>query len=300
MDSQISYSSSIDTFKISFGGQNSIDYRLFVETIGELFKLTLSSVDVFNPACYLRFDIQANTKGSFVTILNVVVQYLPDLLIVTNIASNVTRGVIDFFLIKQHLKGNKPKEVKENGNKVFIENIDGEVFETDANIGNTFLKNNKIDKLIINIGNGLLRDGREGFSMEAQGKELRLNRDNYKQMATPIIDAPSPIVKTEKQRPIEVNLLLKKPDLLGKSQWEFIYNKKICVKIQDEDFLQKVHRGEIKALYAGVRIPCLLEMEQDFDEYFNPIEDSDRYTILKVTGEIIEPKQNEGENFNLF
>jgi hypothetical protein len=41
-------------------------------------------------------------------------------------------------------------------------------------------------------------------------------------------------------------------------------------------------------------------MEQDFDEYFNPIEDSDRYTILKVTGEIIEPKQNEGENFNLF
>ena len=85
--------------------------------------------------------------------------------------------------------------------------------------------------------------------------------------------------------------MLKKPDLLGDSTWQFVYNKNINTKIEDKEFLNKVHKREIKALYAGVKIPCLLQIEYELDDKLNPIKDSDKYTIIKVLGDIIEPQE---------
>ena len=46
----------------------------------------------------------------------------------------------------------------------------------------------------------------------------------------------------------------------------------------------------IRKLYAGVKIPCELQIDIELDENNNPIEGTEKYTIIKVTGDIIEPK----------
>jgi len=91
---------------------------------------------------------------------------------------------------------------------------------------------------------------------------------------------------------------LKKPDLLGDSRWEFIFNKAIYAKIEDQDFLNKVHNGTIKNLYAGVKIPCLLQVEYDLDKNSDLIPNSDKYKILEITGDIVEPEED--GNVSLF
>ena len=90
--------------------------------------------------------------------------------------------------------------------------------------------------------------------------------------------------------------MLKKPDLLGDSAWQFVYNKIIHAKIEDNEFLERVHAGKEKKLYAGVEIPCLLQIEYELDEKFNTINDTEKYTILKITDNIIEPPKQK----NLF
>ena len=86
--------------------------------------------------------------------------------------------------------------------------------------------------------------------------------------------------------------------MFGDSAWQFVYNKNISAKIDDKEFLEKVHTRKIKTLYAGVRIPCLLKIEYELDDKYNPIPNSDKYTITKVIGDITEPQED--KNLNLF
>ena len=67
-------------------------------------------------------------------------------------------------------------------------------------------------------------------------------------MATRVVDPGNKTSNFEVQKPIQVDLQLRQPDLLGDSVWQFVYNKNISAKIEDEGFLNKVHTGEIKAL----------------------------------------------------
>jgi hypothetical protein len=90
---------------------------------------------------------------------------------------------------------------------------------------------------------------------------------------------------------IETPLLLKKPDLLGNSKWGFVFDKNIDVEIKDKAWIEKVHRGEVKQLYAGVKIPVKLLVEVELDQYKDP-KGSPKYTILEVTGNPIEPQEN--------
>jgi hypothetical protein len=43
---------------------------------------------------------------------------------------------------------------------------------------------------------------------------------------------------------------------------------------------------------SGVKIPVKLLVEVDMDECNMPIKDSERYTILKVIGDIIRPQKD--------
>ncbi len=76
-----------------------------------------------------------------------------------------------------------------------------------------------------------------------------------------------------------VVLVIKKPDLLGDSQWEFKFNSNtIKAKIEDEDWLTKFQNGEI-SIQAKDSIECNLRIET------NDISGSKSeviYTVLKV------------------
>lgn len=286
---------SIDTFKVNFGGEkHTIDAELFTKTINNTIDLVKASANAIDPNCFLRLEINANKEGSFETVIDAVVKHGNTLFTQGNIsfAGNVVQGFLNFLLIKEHLKGKKAKRIETKEKITAIENQDNTVIKVDSNVAQEFFKNAKIDNSIIQIFNDLKENKKESFTVVHQDKKVEFKSQNYDLMHEKVVDEKNMTSKIEKQKPVPVDLLLKKPDLLGDSAWQFVYNKNISAKIEDKDFLEKVHTRQIKTLYAGVKIPCLLQIEYELDDKLNPITNSDKYTIIQVTGDIIEPVED--------
>jgi hypothetical protein len=288
-------SESIDTFKVKFGGdRHTIDAELFTKTINNTIDLVKASANAINPQAFLRLEIKANKEGSFETIIDAIAKYSVDLLTKDNIglACEIITGFYFLLEIKKHLKGKKAKKIETKEAQTAIVNQDNAVIKVPSNIANEFLNNSKIDNSIIMIFNDLKENMRDSFTIEHEDKKISFSEKDYDLMSANVVDEKNITSKVEKQEPVKVNLLLKKPDLLGDSAWQFVYNKNILAKIEDKEFLEKVHTRKIKALYAGVKVPCLLQIEYELDDKLNPIRDSDKYTIIKVVGDIIEPEED--------
>ena len=90
-----------------------------------------------------------------------------------------------------------------------------------------------------------------------------------------------------------VVLVVKKPDLLGESQWNFIYNNKsIQAKIEDEEWLMRFQNREFN-IQPKDSIECDLRI-QTVD--IKSLKTETTYTVTKVH-EIIEFKQDEQQKF---
>lgn len=286
---------SIENFKVSFGGKNSIDAELFTKTINNTIELVKASANAIEPSCFLRLEIKTNQDGSFETIIDAVVKYANDDLLTKDnvrLAIEVIGGFLAFLQIKQHLNGRKAKKIESNDKETAIQNQDNQIIKVQKEIGSAYFQNNKIDNIIVNQFT-ILTD-RSDYSIVTKNGKVTINQKSYENMSQSVVDE-NPTAKTIRQKPIEVELLLKKPDLLGDSKWQFVYNKTIDAKIEDEDFLEKVRRGKI-SVRAGVKIPCLLEVEYDLSDRLDIIQKSEKYNIKKILGNIIEPDEDKQES----
>ena len=81
---------------------------------------------------------------------------------------------------------------------------------------------------------------------------------------------------------------VKKPDLLGDSQWSVIFDKAIVAKIEDAGWLERFHNGEISIL-PGSYLDVMLRMEIALDDNREPIGDP-KYYIAEVK-DVIRPSQ---------
>lgn len=87
---------------------------------------------------------------------------------------------------------------------------------------------------------------------------------------------------------IDCELLIKKVDFLGKSQWELIYNKVINATIADKEFLAKVRHSEI-LISGGYRLSCKLQIITEVNEFMDIL--NVNYTVLKVHEVLLPIKQ---------
>ncbi len=282
--------------KVVFGGKSSIDAELFTKTINDTIALIKASSKIVAPNAFLRLDIKSNKEGSFETVLEAIVRHSTDLLTPALVALTIANVFLASIQIKQHCRGKKPKKIEHNQDETAIQNQDDKIFKVPSNIGKAYFKNNTFDDLTINLITNLSE--REDFSVEIDGKKITINRSQYQEMTTPIVDE-NITAKTVKQKPFYYELNLRKADLTKFTKWTFTFNKSIEVTIEDKVFLEKVHSGKIKTLYAGCKVPCLLQIEYDLDNKHELIPNSDRYTIIEVTGDIIEPEE-EKETGTLF
>lgn len=279
-----------ESFIISFGGKTSIDAKTFSQTIDSTIELLKESAFANDLNCFIKLEIKANQVGSFETIIDLIIRYQDDLLKIPSIAAEILGGWLSFLLIKEHLKGKKAKKIESNQTETAIQNQENDIKKFPKKIGNIYFQNNKIDNLIINQFTNLSEDKRSNYIIKTSGAEIIINENSFENMKQVLVDE-NPIVKTIKQKPTSVDLLVKKPDLLGDSKWQFIFNKNIEAKIEDELFLEKVRNGQIVIL-AGDKINCELEIEYDLTERLEIIPKSEKYNIKKVNGEIIKPKED--------
>ena len=287
-----------DIFHINFGGENEIDVQTFATVMQDIIEISRKITTSIDPNAIVRLNIYATGRGSFDAILNVIVSYIPNLINAENltIAKTLTGGLVDVFNIKKFLKGEKPKNIETNNERQIITNHKDEKLDIPKEIGNIYFQDTKIDNITVNIFNVLNNDNtRSDFKIITSERTLSIDRNEYSAMAKNVVNTRQEVVISNKEI-VTVNLRLKKPDLLGDSKWEFIFNKKISVKIEDKTFLDMVHKGKIKNLYAGVKIHCELAIEYQFDDKYEIIPSTETYTILRVIGDIIEPI----EDNNLF
>ena len=195
------------------------------------------------------------------------------------------------------LKGDAPKKLEYTEKEAIITTQDDQQITVPDSTAKVYFQNNKMDNTIINIFNIISEDKeRSSIIITQDNKEkVKIEKEEFKHMIKRAI--PEVVESSRVWKNIStVDLLLRKPDLLGNSRWGFYLNKNIDVTIEDNTWLNEVHTGKIKNLYAGIRIPVKMEIEVDMDKDNLPIKDSERYSIMEITGDVIEPTKYEQIN----
>lgn len=285
---------------IIFGGDNDIEATVLVDTMGEVLKsIRLINVRV-EPEVDVKINVSSFESGSFILKLKTMIDSSGKILSKNGleIAALIMTVLTGAFEIKKHLGGEKPKDIKYEGDKVIISNGRNKKIEKNRIVAETYLKDSEIDKSMTNIFNIINIDGDRDSVIIRQGKNnvVEVKKDEFADMSKQVVTKEDLVKKTINDT-IKINLLLKKPDLLGNSKWGFVMGRDIYATIADEEWLKKVQNGDI-ALQAGVKIPVKLFIESDLDENGDLIHT--RYTVLEVTGDIIRPNEGKGQQLRLF
>lgn len=272
-----------------FDGIDEININTFLSTMNNINYCLDIIAKKINPKSKFVLQIKAINKGSFIAQLITQLFVEPSFFDAIIVAGSISNILLLFLQIKQHLLGQKPISIIRVNNVVNITNINNQILSEPEEVADIYLKNSNIDNSLSNIADVIYKDkNRSNLLLETEDKKFLLKEEDLPYMSKRVVEE---ITINKSISVFDVALQLKKPDLLGDSKWQFLFNKVIEVDILDEDFKNLIHKRKIKNLYAGVKIPVKLQIEQETDENGFIISDTEKYSVLKVTGDIIEPQE---------
>lgn len=274
-------------FGIHLNGKSEIDAELLSNILSDTAKLTKAiAKEVAPQAEYMKMNVTAFKNGSFEigfsTICEITENLLTNAPAILATASQIVTTLKDIFEIKKFLKGEKPKSITNASSdtiQVTDSNNHSKIFNKGSGI---VLKDANIENLTLNIVNNISQQTDTGFDFMHGDNVTSFSNDDIKD-----ISKPFPIdVQTCKIFKVKADLTIKQADFLGKSQWKFKFNNKtIDAQIKDAEFLLRFLKGDM-AIYAKDYITALLEIQVELDESGNPIDNSEKYAILEVYGDI--------------
>ena len=275
-------------FAFHIDGDNSIDAEILSNIINDMAQLTKYAVKEEDPEAYLKMNVTAFKNGSFEIDFSAICEVKDTLLNIAKVgiplAASLVATVEGYLKIKKHIKGKKAKEVKElPNNKIQFTNNENETIILNKSSG-TILNNVDIDQLVINISNNVYQHNPGGgFSLNNDTEYTHFDCNDIINLGKPV---PINNIITYQEQSININLPIKKADMLGHSAWSFIYHKKIIsAPIEDYDFLKKVHSGKL-SVHAGDYINAILKISYQINQDNEPIEETTKYIVSKVIGEI--------------
>ena len=276
-----------------------IDAVLLSQTISDMAALTKIASQSENPEAFLKMNVTVFRNGCFQIDFSTVCEVASGLIFgtssIVNFAHSVIEIVKDYFEIKKFLKGESPKRITEKGtDSVEIESKDGNTILVSKS-GSAIVNNYHIDNLVVNIANHVSdHNPNGGFSFNTEDEQIHYSAQDIKEMAKSM-----PIIETCKKQQFDVDLIIKTADFVGHSQWEFrLNNRNIRASILDNDFLDRIHNGLSIKYYDSIR--ARLEVSVNLDNNGSPIEGSERYTVIKVYGDIIHSNDTDQQmKFNL-
>lgn len=279
-----------ETYNLHFGAKaEEIDPTTLATSLLSLTTL----VNELNQELHTNKKIELRVKpfqpGSF----GVPIEFIQIALAAVLSSPNVSyiKEIIDFIVsllnLKKHLKGSKPKEIKQIGDKIEIINRDGNVFITDNRTVNVYKENTIITGAFEKQFQRLEDDiAISDFKIMDENKKsiIQVPRDEFKNMREPQVEV---IEKKTTREKAKLNVF--KIVFDERSKWEVFYRGiRIPVKIQDEDFNKKVLNGEKFA--NGDALEVELEIEQEFDETANTFVNKS-YKVVKVIKHIPRDEQ---------
>ena len=288
------YNESKCNFILKYEGKDEIDAETLSSSLNGVIKTIKSITSNEYPDTHTKLKITNLGRGSFEITLSTIIYYAPALLQIANMSLNVVNTYLDYIKIKRHLHGQQPKKIIYQNNNAKIVNQDNGTLIENVYITKIYFGNYAFDNSIADTFNPLVKDeDRTGLQIQYDNKvKINIPKDEFNNMSTPVIEKDKDYQK--KGNTIEnIELALKKPDLLGDSKWSFIFDKIIEAEMEDKEFLDKVHSGIIRNLYAGVKVPVKLRIEQEFNEEGLLIKGTEQYFVEKVNGGIIEPQDRQ-------
>lgn len=254
------------SFSIGFGGANEIDIKELMNSLdGVVGLIDYISTSLENDS-FTKIKVKGSREGSFIIDLSVLVQSAATLLTSSNIqfAKLCIETLCDLFKLKQHLKGEKPKNICKNkeGNLI-VENKDCENIQIYYNTYNIYTP--ECDEYMKRTFSSC--SNRDSVYIEDNGeKKIEIPKDDFKYMekeiAVDLNDEKETVLKTN----VEIIAGIKKVDFLGSSQWELCYSgKTIKATLEDEEFKFKLHEGNI-SINSKTNIKIDLETEVFLDK----------------------------------
>lgn len=276
---------------LTLEGENQIDITLLVKTLTNLSNSFTRTIKTIQSDAEISLQVEALNKGSFEIVIGSLITNVASLLPTIKTALPSIKTFIEIIKLKNELQGKKPQSVSQDEETSKIVTQTGEVHYHNCSVTQLYLNNPHIDKSISDIFTPFASESnRDAIKISSDTESIIIPQNQYKNMAKNIVeDTKLDQVKHEEYE-VNAQLLLKKPDLLGESMWQFQYQGKIIdATIDDKKFLAKVKDGKIKQLYAQVKVPVQMKIEVTIDKVLDQIHK--KYTVLKVTGDIIEPNE---------
>jgi hypothetical protein len=237
----------------------------------------------------LEIRIASTQKGSFLVELNLFLDTLDKLRsLFTNFdvqtLERITYVLASILILKKVLKGEEPKEVKEENNKVIIITGDNNKVEVDKTVYRIASTSERIDKAIQEIFTPTVEEDLiSGVEIEEiEGVEER-KLFYVSKSEIPYVMRPNPLLKEEVKRAFfeKEELAVVKVVFAKARKWEFIYNgNKISAYIDDEEFYENLVNRKY-SFTVGTRLICDLEVIQVLDKEIGIFVNKE-YRIIKV------------------
>jgi hypothetical protein len=293
----VDYVESSAQFRFRFDGENDIAAESLVGSINNMIDLISTATNDMDSSAYAKLRIQTVKPGSFEIDLQAIVACAVTLMPAIDLATTVLKLIVSVFELKKHLKGKPPKEISEKIAGFSVTNNAGEekIFHEKAGL---FFNKPKYDNCVVNIFNIAQGEEAKGLDLAVRDMSVIEKRDisvhvgpeEFKEMSVPIVDVIEPAIRTREHTVKKAQLIIKKPDLIGNSQWGFRYdNASIDAPIQDNSWLEAFQK-EHQPLMSGSILIADLRMVAKIDEQDEDIPDTAKYYVTKVYG-IINPKE---------
>lgn len=257
-------------FNLCLGGENEIEAKTLINTLDSTLELLNYVINKNNKDAFIKISIKGTKEGSFVVMLAALIAISSTLFTAENIslAKNSIDIVCGLLNLKQHLKGERPKTVEKNNEKVKIENIHGENVIINVNTYNLY--NAQSDDMISKIFSTCTRDF---YKINSKDIDLvSVQKEEYGNMTKQIeINAQDERVVYST---VITEMRIKKPDFTGNSQWDLTdeNNRTFKTSFEDEAFIEKVHNAEI-SINSKTTITAELFIETTLNSYNVPIKD---------------------------
>lgn len=279
-----------DKLTIRFEGENAIDVNQLVGYINGVNKAYHALVSKQYSKPDVRLEVVAIDKGSFVLALQSIIALAPDLITKVPAAISSFKDFLEIVKIKKELKGKPAQSHEKEGDKEKIVNHEGETHYHDCTVTNIYFNNPIIDEGVSEAfkAMGLIRP-RAAIELSSGNETEIVSQQEYLDMARKLI--PQPDEEDKKQQSIiDTELRLGKVDFRGDTMWSFVdmNDKNITARIEDQEFLEKLHENEVK-LSAQMVLHVRLRIEIELDDMMDI--KSKKYFIEEVYSEETPPVQ---------
>ena len=260
-------------FKIKFDGQqHQVDAQILISSLIHTTTVIQELNTYFNTGKRIEIKVNALEKGSFlihIELLETALDHLKNLLTKENLlfASGIISGLVGLIQIKKHLRGKKPKEIKNDGSTTIIINQNNEILNISSDIYNIYETNSVVNDALSQNFDVLDNDPAiTAFEITDKREKpyVRVDRADFKDLSL-----KSEEIDDNRKSIIELTRLnIVRLSFEENLKWDFYYRgNKISARICDPNFFELIDKGE--AFAKGDTLEVELQINQIFEESVN-------------------------------